>query len=162
MLLSTLLASEHFVFWQVSSISFSPHNGMLAVGSYSQTTVVYAESNIGAFVYLAWPAWLEKQITWIADNMMKISGAFFERWELSIYRRAQGNCLCNIWLVGHILLITSGFICNLQRFTPPFLTYISISIDLLSGSIHIMLGYSQYCGYCLQVSTIIWHDLVDY
>ncbi|KQK13319.1 hypothetical protein BRADI_1g09320v3 [Brachypodium distachyon] len=30
----------------VSSISFSPHNGMLAVGSYSQTTAVYAESNM--------------------------------------------------------------------------------------------------------------------
>jgi WD40 repeat protein len=30
----------------ISSISFSPHNGMLAVGSYSQTTAVYAESNM--------------------------------------------------------------------------------------------------------------------
>jgi WD40 repeat protein len=30
----------------VSSISFSPQNGMLAVGSYSQTTAVYAESNM--------------------------------------------------------------------------------------------------------------------
>ena len=87
----------------ISSISFSPHNGMLAVGSYSQTTVVYAESNIGAFVYLAWPAWLEKQITWIADNMMKIPGAFSERRELSIYRRAQGYCLRNNWLVGHTI-----------------------------------------------------------
>uniref|UniRef100_A0A0D9VYR5 Anaphase-promoting complex subunit 4 WD40 domain-containing protein n=1 Tax=Leersia perrieri TaxID=77586 RepID=A0A0D9VYR5_9ORYZ len=30
----------------ISSISFSPHNGMLAVGSYGQTTAVYAESNM--------------------------------------------------------------------------------------------------------------------
>ncbi|RLN15921.1 hypothetical protein C2845_PM02G04680 [Panicum miliaceum] len=30
----------------ISSISFSLHNGMLAVGSYSQTTAVYAESNM--------------------------------------------------------------------------------------------------------------------
>ncbi|KAM3311117.1 hypothetical protein ACQJBY_031661 [Aegilops geniculata] len=30
----------------VSSISFSPQNGMLAVGSYSQTTAVYAEGNM--------------------------------------------------------------------------------------------------------------------
>lgn len=30
----------------ISSISFSPQNGMLAVGSYSQTTAVYAESNM--------------------------------------------------------------------------------------------------------------------
>ncbi|KAI4963058.1 hypothetical protein ZWY2020_019790, partial [Hordeum vulgare] len=30
----------------VSSISFSPQNGMLAVGSYSHTTVVYAEGNM--------------------------------------------------------------------------------------------------------------------
>ncbi|KAG8098079.1 hypothetical protein GUJ93_ZPchr0013g36467 [Zizania palustris] len=30
----------------ISSISVSPHNGMLAVGSYSQTTAVYAESNM--------------------------------------------------------------------------------------------------------------------
>ncbi|XP_039826432.1 telomerase Cajal body protein 1-like isoform X2 [Panicum virgatum] len=36
----------------VSSMSFSPHNGMLAVGSYSQTTVVYAESNMEALYVL--------------------------------------------------------------------------------------------------------------
>ncbi|XP_037422066.1 telomerase Cajal body protein 1-like isoform X2 [Triticum dicoccoides] len=30
----------------ISSISFSPQNGMLAVGSYSQTTAVYAEGNM--------------------------------------------------------------------------------------------------------------------
>ncbi|KAL6637806.1 hypothetical protein ACP70R_025378 [Stipagrostis hirtigluma subsp. patula] len=30
----------------ISSISFSPYNGMLAVGSYGQTTAVYAESNM--------------------------------------------------------------------------------------------------------------------
>ncbi|PWZ54149.1 hypothetical protein Zm00014a_039302 [Zea mays] len=30
----------------ISSISFSPQNGMLAVGSYSQTTAVYAENNM--------------------------------------------------------------------------------------------------------------------
>jgi len=33
-------------------MSFSPHNGMLAVGSYSQTTVVYAESNMEALYVL--------------------------------------------------------------------------------------------------------------
>ena len=47
-------ASEHFVLITgiVSSMSFSPHNGMLAVGSYSQTTVVYAESNMEALYVL--------------------------------------------------------------------------------------------------------------
>jgi len=41
-------ASENFVCMTgiISSISFSPQNGMLAVGSYSQTTAVYAESNM--------------------------------------------------------------------------------------------------------------------
>jgi len=35
-----------------------------------------------------------------------------------------------------------------------FWSMIPTSINLLLGSIHIMLGYSQYCGHCLQVSTL--------
>jgi hypothetical protein len=86
----------------ISSISFSPQNGMLAVGSYSQTTAVYAESNMEPLYVLHGQLGGVTQVrkiavyildptVRIADNIMKISGAFFERWELSIYRRAQGE-----------------------------------------------------------------------
>lgn len=43
---SWMLLSSLFPTGIVSSISFSPQNGMLAVGSYSQTTAVYAEGNM--------------------------------------------------------------------------------------------------------------------
>jgi uncharacterized protein YaiE (UPF0345 family) len=97
-----MLLSYFFPTGIVSSISFSPQNGMLAVGSYSQTTAVYAESNMEPLyvlhgqlggvtqvseativAYLLLYRW---QIT-----MLKISGAFFERWKLFIYWRAEGD-----------------------------------------------------------------------
>nr|CBB36479.1 Oryza sativa protein similar to guanine nucleotide binding protein AAP03425 [Saccharum hybrid cultivar R570] len=68
----------------ISSISFSPQNGMLAVGSYSQTTAVYAESNMEPLYVLHGQIGGVTQLT-----LMKVSGAFFERWELSVYWRAQ-------------------------------------------------------------------------
>ena len=67
---------------------------MLAVGSYSQTTVVYAESNMEPLYVLHGQLGGVTQVR-KADNMMKIPGAFSERRELSIYRRAQGYCLRN-------------------------------------------------------------------
>jgi uncharacterized protein (DUF2126 family) len=81
---------------------------MLAVGSYSQTTAVYAESNMEPLYVLhgqlggvtqvrkAAMSHVHLDLTvWITGNTMKISGAVFKRWELSIYWRAQGNYLHN-------------------------------------------------------------------
>ena len=76
---------------------------MLAVGSYSQTTAVYAESNmeplyvlhgqLGGVTQVSEATVLAYLLLYkMADvTMMKISGAFFERWKLYIYWRAEGD-----------------------------------------------------------------------
>ena len=75
---------------------------MLAVGSYSQTTAVYAESNMEPLYVLhgqhggvtqdrkatiqIYFLLYKQKIT-----LMEILGTLFKRWKLFVYWRAQGN-----------------------------------------------------------------------
>ncbi|XP_056171833.1 uncharacterized protein LOC115665880 isoform X2 [Syzygium oleosum] len=61
----------------ISAVAFSPaHTGMLATGSYSQTTAIYREDNM--------------ELLYVLHGQQ---GVIFKRWKLLVYWRTKGRML---------------------------------------------------------------------
>lgn len=103
----------------ISAIAFSPaHTGMLATGSYSQTSAIYREDNMellyvlhgqeGGITHVSKHSYT---YTWFwslsvnnDERILFFPGSVLKRWKLSLYRRSEGISiflfLCRLYIVS--------------------------------------------------------------
>lgn len=144
--------SIYHLLWSgiISAIAFSPtHSGMLALGSYSQTTGIYREDNMELLYVLHGQ---EGGITHVwgfccYSFHMVLIYIFLLRW---CYVLSRSN-FQKMEIIYTLEVERYKVLCDvLSCIVTCILLY--LFLKFLEGPIYTLLGYSQICRCCIQVS----------